>query len=939
MAEGTVRDRSVRPDLPGMGPWRSTPAPAGFEPFPDAAVSGSVAERFVAVALANPDRVALRSPAGQWTFAELLADARSRAGGIRAALAEGPPVPVAVLADHDGPLVVALLAILLADQIVVILDPQAPDDQSIHLLDECAAPLLIHDDAHATQAARLAGAGRAQPATAAFGSLEGPPVEAPGSVADDVVMLAFTSGTSGASKAGAITNGVLLNVIRGATNALGIGPDDRLPMLFPISLAVAAYPLLLPLLNGGTLATLDLRAQGLAPLAPFLRDERITVAYIAPTIVRFLAGSLDGHDFPDLRLLALGGEVVDADVVRLTRDLLGPERIANGFGATETGVITLYVLEPDEVPEGVVPAGYPVPGIELRILDEHGRPVPNGTSGEVTIASPHLFHGYWGHDELNAQVLLDDPDQRPGWHCYRTGDLGVLDAAGALTVLGRLDTKVKVRGRFVVLGDVEAEVQALDGVADAVVVATATGGVTELTAVLAPTPGPKIDAQAYRADLLCSSEAYRVPERWLVLDELPLLPNGKVDRRAITDLVEARQTSHASVAARDVATAPTRPAAPSLTSTEAVVSDLWRTMLPVGPVGLDDDFFHLGGHSLLAAQMLVAAEERFGIAIPMSTMVDARTVRQVSRVIDRLRAGSEANPTTVARVQEGHPADRPRLWFVHDLPGSAYRVRHLAAALGDDQPVWSFESPLLRGEPNTYEDLNAFVDRYVRDLLVAQPEGPYWLSGYCFGGICAYQMARQLMAEGHEVAFMGMVDVGPSYRGPNWKGRHSPPWPYFGVPYPPPPGSSAVAVARHYATMAATSPKGFIRHLTLRTGLARHIDTRRFASDLRNHGRVRPRWRLWYAWEEHWKLATRAWDRASAFDGRVHLLWADQTSSLDETLGWGGLVEDLRITRFPGFHDDLLEEHGVEGLANALRSVIDAELDGRSIGTSGGTAR
>ena len=195
-------------------------------------------------------------------------------------------------------------------------------------------------------------------------------------------------------------------------------------------------------------------------------------------------------------------------------------------------------------------------------------------------------------------------------------------------------------------------------------------------------------------------------------------------------------------------------------------------------------------------------------------------------------------------------------------------------------------------------------------------------------------MARQLRAAGHEVAFVGVVDVGPSYRGPNWTNRHSPPWPYFGVPIPPPPGASASEVVQHYAEMARRSPRGLARHLTLRTGAARPIDHVRFAADLRRHGRVRPEWRLWYAWEEHWKLAVRAWDRTYRYDGTIHLLWASLTGSTDGTMGWGPLVRDLQIHHFDGFHDELLEPAGAPALAAALRPVLDEAIAATTRGTT-----
>jgi thioesterase domain-containing protein len=344
-------------------------------------------------------------------------------------------------------------------------------------------------------------------------------------------------------------------------------------------------------------------------------------------------------------------------------------------------------------------------------------------------------------------------------------------------------------------------------------------------------------------------------------------------------------------------------------------------------VGPDDEFAHLGGDSLLAAQMLVLVDQRMGVTVPMGDLVHAPTLRQLSEVVTRRRLDTEA-PSTAALVQAGDEG-RPRLWFVHDLQGSAYRVRHVAAALGEDQPVWSFESPLLRGEPNPFTQLDTFAARYLRDLREAQPDGPYWLAGYSFGGVCAYEMARQLRRDGDEVAFLGVIDVGPGYRGPGWGDKHPPFRPWFGVAKPPPPGSTPSEIAAHYLEMIQDSPRGALRHLMVRTGLAERLDPLRFQADLRATGRVRPEWRLWYAWEEHWKLAAAAWDRSATYEGTVDLFWASDTASADATLGWGPLVEDLRIHRFEGDHMGTLEPRGASELASALRAVLDRTVTQR----------
>ena len=739
-------------------------------------------------------------------------------------------------------------------------------------------------------------------------------------------MLAFTSGTSGPPKAAIITHGVLLNLVRGATRALGIGPDDRLPMLFPVSLAVAAYPMFLPLLNGGSLATLDVRSLGLAPIGDFLVDERITVAYLAPTVVRFLVDALEGREFPDLRLVALGGEPVDAEVVDLTERVFSPGGIANGYGTTETGIIALQVVDTEALRSGentAVPAGVAVTDVELTILDDHGIELPAGDPGEIAVTSPYLFHGYWGHPELNRQVLSADPQGRPNWRRYRTGDFGILDESGALVVTGRIDTKVKIRGRFVVLGDVETELRGLDEIDDAAVTAHTRSGVTELVAyVVAATTG-SLDTIALRARMLETTESYRIPSRWVVLDELPRLPNGKTDRRALPspEIVEGPLVHSAfSLPVGELPRGENE-------RVREVLRSIWQTILPIGAVGLDEDFFHLGGDSLLAAQMLVMAEQQLGLGVPMGELIHARTVRELAEVVVRLESRGDAPASTVSCVQLGDESTRPRLWFVHDLQGSAYRIRHLASHLGEDQPVWSFESPLLAGARNPFTTLDTFAARYLTDLRHAQPEGPYWLAGYSFGGICAYEMARQLRREGAEVSFLAVVDVGPGYRGPGWHGSHSPLRPWFGIAKPAPDDASLIERVRYYREMVRTSPSGAARHLMVRTGLFRWIDPIRFRADLQRQGRIRPEWRLWYSWEEHWKLAATAWDRTRPYEGRLDLLWADESPASDATMGWGPLVGELEIRRFGGDHIGVLEERGAALLGPVLRDAIDQQLE------------
>ena len=338
---------------------------------------------------------------------------------------------------------------------------------------------------------------------------------------------------------------------------------------------------------------------------------------------------------------------------------------------------------------------------------------------------------------------------------------------------------------------------------------TCRDGNVELVAVVVPTDADTVDTTALRAELLERNEAYRVPARWIVVPELPRLPNGKVDRRALPVPDESARAAGAGpdrgVAAGGGTEAKVVASATGgdPDSVQRGLRDIWELLLPVGVVGPDTDFIAAGGDSLLAAQMIVMVEQRLGVTVPMGELVHARTLADLSEVVARIQR--DAPTTTVSCVQAGDESLRPRLWFVHDLQGSAYRIRHLAQHLGPDQPVWSFESPLLAGEPNDFPSLDTFVANYLTDLVAAQPEGPYWLAGYSFGGICAYEMARQLHADGREVAFVGVVDVGPGYRGPGRSERMSPFRPWFGVEKPPDDAAGLREQFDHYRAMIRRS--------------------------------------------------------------------------------------------------------------------------------------
>jgi amino acid adenylation domain-containing protein len=892
----------------GRPPWHGRGGRPGSTPLPEAALLGGVVDRIRVVGEATPDVVAISAPSGDLTYRQLLDEVAAVARGVHAEAPAGN-VPVAIVLEHDGPLVTTLLGVLAAGKVVHVIDPQGPEPVSRALLEDSGATLLLADAAHHELAERIAPPGttvrlvdRVRVEGAGFPDVVVLP--------EDGAMLAYTSGTTGAPKGALIAHKVLLQLGRGAVEGLGIGADDTLPMLFPISLAVAAYPLFLPLFTGGRLCILDVRSVGLDPLPGWVEEQGITVMYLSPTVIRFIDELAPDGPYSTVRLVVLGGERVDRGAVEVARKVFRDDVVlANGYGLTETGVLTFWFLDADEPPsEGAtVPVGYPIAETDLLVLDADGEPVPPGGTGEVYVRSPYLFSGYWGRPELDVMVLRDDPET--GVPVYSTGDLGHVHADGYLEVVGRSDAQVKIRGHRVVLGEVEEALLALDLVKDAVVVHRQEGDESSLVAFVVAEPGDdgeRPTVGSVRTLLADHVAAPMVPGTFVLLDELPTLPNGKLDRQALR-ATPAERPDDLGTAYRE-----------ARDDVERRVLAIWEGLLDVRPIGVADDFFELGGHSLLAASMLIQVEEATGVAVPMSDLVDGATVESVADVV---RRGEPERPrSTVVVLQEGEPGRAPLVWC-HDLHGSAFRFQALARAIGPDQPVVAFESPFLAAQPPPFRSIETLALAYATDLTRRFPEGPYLLGGYSFGGILAFEVAQQLLRDGHQVELLAIVDVGPAYRGINHSTHHPPPKPWLGIAPPADPSLPPLRRAKHYLGMP---PKVAARHAIWRAGLDGYLEPLLFRRDLRETGRIAPGHRLWYAWRTHWMLAKDWADRPHTYPGRIELVWADESGSDDSTMGWGAVAAGgVGIHRVGVPHEELMEEGQVDEVAAVLRGLVD----------------
>ncbi|MEV6301950.1 amino acid adenylation domain-containing protein [Actinoplanes sp. NPDC051861] len=614
----------------------------GFAHGPALPAAEDVTTLVAAHAAATPDAVAVVSGGESLTYAELDARANRLAHHLRRHGA-APERFVALALTRSANTVVALLAVLRSGAAYLPLDVSYPPERLSFMLGD-AAPALIVTDAAA--APRLPDTDVpvldvGDPGVAAEPAAPLPPVDG-----RHAAYAIYTSGSTGTPKGVVVSRRNLAGHAAWAVRDITPAGLSRVLASTSLSFDVSAFELFAPLAAGGTVEVV----RDLLELA----DRPFTGTLISgvPSVFARLAeaGELD------LRagLVAFAGEALTAGVAEQIRAAVPGARMGNFYGPTEA---TVYATA--EVAAGVeVPGiGRPLAGTRAYVLDDRLRPAPIGVPGELYLAGHGVARGYLGRPGLTGERFVACPYGSGGERMYRTGDLVRWTADGRLDYIGRADDQVKVRGFRVEPGEVETVLASTPGVARAVVVARG----QRLVGYVVAEPGAHVEPAEVRAAAAARLPSYMVPSVVVPLDELPLNPAGKLDRRALPD-----------PAATGTGAARRAPASPR----EELLCGLFAEAAGVPEVGVDDDFFDLGGHSLLAIRLVSRIRAAFGVELPIRAFFEAPSVAALARTLD---AAAPALPPLRSGRRPEHPPlsyAQWRLWFVNRLgrDGAAYHV-------------------------------------------------------------------------------------------------------------------------------------------------------------------------------------------------------------------------------------------------------------------------
>jgi amino acid adenylation domain-containing protein len=711
--------------------WNDTEMPLPAVP--------DLVELIRAQAARTPDARAVSASDGTLSYAGLMSRVDALTGAL---LARGirPGERVGLGLERTSDMVVAPLAVLAAGAVYVPLDPTFPDQRLAWMMENSGLTLILTHTSVAKRWPETIPQLILDPAIYERG------VEDPVAHLQDANRLAYilyTSGSTGKPKGVAVYQRALVNFLWAISRQVGMRREDVLLEITTLSFDIAGMELYLPLINGASLVIatqLEIRDGYL--LKELLMRHAVTMLQATPvTWQMLLATGWEGK--PDLRAVS-AGEALSSDLAR--KLLPRVSELWNMYGPTETTVQSAILRVTEEVlGTGIVPIGRPIGNTQIYVLDSRLEPVPVGVAGELFIGGSGVAQGYWDNPELTAQRFLPDPfSGAPGARMYRTGDEVRWGADGILQFIGRKDFQVKVRGYRIELGEIEAVLNQHDRIKQAVVIARVpSDGLARLAAyyVAAGEGQAHIPAEELAGFARKQLPDYMIPTTFIELEKFPQTPSGKVDRKALPEPDFSGSTAHAN-------------ALPPHTDVEKSLAQIWTALLGIRQAGLQDNFFSSGGHSLLAVQLFAEIETRFGVRLPLSILFQTPTLSELALAIQQRGAHTIHSP--LVPIQPN--GSRPPFYCVHPIGGGVMGYEPLARHLGDDQPIYGLESrPEDAGLPAT-EHIETIAARYLQAVRDLQPDGPYYLGGYSYGGTVAYEMARQLREQGQSVNLLAIFD-------------------------------------------------------------------------------------------------------------------------------------------------------------------------------------
>lgn len=692
----------------------------------------------VAVKLYDGQGASASNKRQEFTYAELNAKANQLAHYLQE-VGVGPEVMVGICMKRSLEMVVGLLGILKAGGAYVPLDPSYPKERLTYMLKDAKIPVLLtqqqltdqfedHDalticlDTNKDKIAKYSGKNCISEVKS-----------------ENLAYVIYTSGSTGMPKGTLIMHRGVVNYLSWCTKAYSVAAGNGAPVNSSIGFDATITSLFSPLLVGKCVILLPEEGE-IEALGKILQSKsNLSLVKITPAHLEILRHLLSHNEVEEQsNAFIIGGEALLGKSISLWRKYAPRTRLINEYGPTETvvGCCTYEVSAQDEFEN--IPIGRPIANTQMYILDRYMQPVPIGVAGEIYIGGAGLARGYLNRAELTAKRFVSNPfSADPNSRLYKTGDSARILNDGNIVFLGRIDQQVKLRGYRIELGEIESILNQHEAVKQVLVLALEdASGDKKLIAYLVFNEGREATSADLRLFLSTKLPEYMLPSVFIFLDTMPLTPNGKVDRSALPVPDHKRELEKTYIAPRNFF--------------ETELTKIFEDCLKINPIGVQDNFFELGGSSIQAAIVFSKIRKLLGKQLPLTTLLSAPTIEQLAIFLSK-KGGSDLRSSLVPIQPYG---SKPPFFVMHGGAGNVLFYQNLAPHLGMDQPLYALQPKGLNGFDTPHTRIEDMAAHYITEIRSVQPDGPFFLGGYCLGAILAFEMAQQLSRQGHKVALL-----------------------------------------------------------------------------------------------------------------------------------------------------------------------------------------
>ncbi|PNK02252.1 non-ribosomal peptide synthetase [Cylindrospermopsis raciborskii S07] len=575
-------------------------------------------------------------------------------------------------------------------------------------------------------------------------------------VVENLAYLIYTSGSTGQPKGVMISHSAICNHMLWMQKTFSFGEREKVLQKTPFSFDASVWEFYAPLLTGGQLIIAEKDGhKDVSYLLKLICEQQVTVLQMVPSLLQMFLEYGEIENCHSLTHIFCGGEALP---VAMVENLLSKLNVNfhNLYGPTEACIDATFLSFTKEnnhyIKQNMLPIGRPIANTQTYVLDAHLQPVPIGVPGELYIGGMGLARGYCQlpqltRDKFIAHPFSDNPDSR----LYKTGDLVRYLPDGNIEFIGRIDHQVKIRGFRIELGEIEAVLTQHPNVLNAVVVISGDSSATNsLIAYYVSTEKQFTSSGVLRDFLKEKLPDYMIPNSFIVLDHLPMTPNGKIDRKLLAGLnINRTFDAHQHVSPR--------------TLLEYKLVEIWEEILQVSPISVTENFFDLGGHSLLAIRLIAAIEQKLKCNLPVVSLFREGTIEKIALLLDQDHQKASNHSDILIPLQT--QGDLLPLFLVHQAGGYglSYSVlaEKLAVGMGKKLPIYAIQSPGLDGKQSPLESIEEMANTYINTIREIQPHGPYLLGGHSLGGLIAFAMASQLEAMGEQIERVLIIDTHP----------------------------------------------------------------------------------------------------------------------------------------------------------------------------------